>query len=164
MAKKAKKKVRTTAQRRAAAKAAWELRRKGLPAASGKSRRKKKGRSRPDTTQALSVLGVDAAHSALLSAPGYDALAFELHAAFEQSAHGKGKVRHAKGRPFDRQPILELGRLYGPGFAAGQAAKKTQEALGMLARGDTAAALAELHGAIVYTAAMASLVRESVKK
>lgn len=99
-----------------------------------------------------------------MNALGYEALAFELQNAYDQSAHGKGKVRHANDRPFDRQPILELGRLYGPGFAAGQAAKKTQEALGMLARGETAAALAELSGAIVYTAAVAVLVRESVKE
>ena len=136
-------KKRTTAQRRAAAKTAWAL-------------RKLKG-GKPDTTQAISAM-------AGMNAAGYEALAFELQTAYDQSAHGKGKARHANDRPFDRQPILELGRLYGPGFAAGQAAKKTQEALGMLARGETAAALAELSGAIVYTAAVAVRVRGSVKE
>lgn len=139
-------KKRTTAQRRAAAKAAWALRR--LKSAKAPT---------PNTVAAV-------AGTVTMNSPGYEALAFELQSAFEQSAHGKGKERHANGRPFDRQPILELGRLYGPGFSAGQAAKKTQEALGMLARGETAAALAELHGAIVYVAATAALVRESITK
>lgn len=94
---------------------------------------------------------------------GYESLADVLVRAYSQAAVGKGKERHANGKPFDRQPIMELSRLYGPGFAAGQAAKKTQEALGMLSRGETAAALAELHGAIVYVAATAALVRESAK-
>ncbi len=139
-------KKRTTAQRRAAAKAAWAL-------------RKLKSANAPTPT------GQDTAHGGMLVglSAGYEALGEELNAAYIQSSLGKGKERHANGKPFDRQPIMELSRLYGPGFAAGQAAKKTQEALGMLSRGETAAALAELHGAIVYVAATAALVRESAK-
>lgn len=140
-------KKRTTAQRRAAAKAAWAKR-------------------RLQSANAPTPTGQDITHGGVLVglSLGYEALGEELNAAYVQSSLGKGKERHANGRPFDRQPIMELGRLYGPGFAAGQAAKKTQEALGMLARGETAAALAELHGAIVYVAAVAALVRESTAK
>lgn len=91
---------------------------------------------------------------------GYEPLARELTEAYSQSAHGKGKARHANGKPFDRQPIMELGRLYGPGFAAGQAAKKAQEALGMVSRGEREKAVFEMHGAIVYLAAAAALIKE----
>jgi len=133
-------KKRTKAQRSAAAKASWE-------------RRKAQVAPTDAAVSKAVIAGV------LMTAPGYDALSRELQAAFTQSSEGKGKVRHANGRPFDRQPIMELGRLYGPGFAAGQAAKKTQEALGMLSRGEKDAALAEVHGAIVYLAATAALIR-----
>lgn len=92
--------------------------------------------------------------------PHYQVLADELQAAYRQSAEGKGKERHANGKPFDRQPIMELARMYGVGFTAGQAAKKSQEALGMLARGERDKAIHELHGAIVYLAATAAAIRE----
>lgn len=92
---------------------------------------------------------------------GYETLGRELNEAYAQSSLGKGRERHANGRPFDRQPIMENGRMFGPGFTAGQAAKKAQEALGMVRRGQTEAAIAELHGAIVYLAATAALVRET---
>lgn len=139
-------KKRTTAQRRAAAKKAWAL-------------RKLKSAKAPTPT------GQDIAHGGVLIglSAGYEALGAELNAAYEQSSLGKGKERHANGRPFDRQPIMELGRLYGPGFAAGQAAKKVQEALSMNAKGSFTKeqTLAEIHGGIVYLAALASLIRES---
>jgi len=129
---------RTTAQRRAAAKAVWARRRAATP----------------DTTQAISTLDG-------MTAIGYDTLAVELQAAFDQSAYGKGKERHANAKPFDRQPIMELARMYGTGFTAGQAAKKAQEALGMLKRGENNKAIHELHGAIVYLAATAAAIREA---
>ena len=130
---------RTTAQRRRAAKEAWKRRRlaaSGVPA------------------EGISTL-------LPMSVPGYEALATELLAAYEQSSGGKGKTRHANGRPFDRQPIMELSRLYGPGFAAGQSTKKMTEALSMLDRKlwTKEQALAEIHGAIVYAAAVAALIR-----
>ncbi len=132
-------KKRTTAQRRAAAKAAWAIR--------------KAKETTPDRTLAVSTLQG-------MNAIGYETLATELQAAYDQSAYGKGLQRHANGRAFHRQPIMENGRMFGTGFTAGQAAKKAQEALGMLRRGEADKALAELHGAIVYLAATAALVRE----
>jgi hypothetical protein len=137
-------KKRTKAQRSAAAKASW-------------ARRKA-------ATEAQPVVGQDVTHGGVLLglSAGYEALGHELNEAYLQSSLGKGKERHANGRPFDRQPILELSRLYGPGFAAGQAAKKVQEALSMLDKGvfNTEQALAEVHGGIVYLAAVAIRLRE----
>jgi hypothetical protein len=135
-------KKRTKAQRSAAAKAMW-------------ARRKLQSANKPTP-----VVPIGQLLSAFSAEPGYEALNRELAEAFNQSAYGKGKERHANSRPFDRQPILELSRLYGPGFAAGQAAKKTQEALGMLERGENDRAIAEVHGAIVYLAAVAIRMRE----
>lgn len=141
---------RTKAQRRAAARAGW------LKRNAAKAR-----------TQASNVATDIETNAALLDAgvlfpqvDGYAALLHELSAAYLQSAQGKGIQRHANGRPFDRQPIMEIGRMVGPGYATGQAQKKAQEAIGMLKRGERDRALAELHGAIVYLSAAAALIRE----
>lgn len=83
-----------------------------------------------------------------MKAEGYEDLAYVLEQAFEQAARGKGKERHANQLPFNEQPIMTLQELYGPGFALGQAAKKTQEAQRM----GTDAAVRELLGAINYIA------------
>lgn len=92
---------------------------------------------------------------------GYGDLAAILTDAYNQSARGKGKERHnGRSVPFDRQPIMEIGRMCGLGYATGQASKKTQEAVSMFNRGDTVAAERELLGAIVYTAAAIKLIRE----
>lgn len=155
-------KKRTKAQRAAAAKAAWERRKQGLGPL---YRRKGKKKSR---TQARTNVEIDIeTNAALLDAgvlfpqvDGYAALLQELSHAYLQSAKGKGVERHANGRPFDRQPIMEIGRMMGPGYATGQAAKKAQEALGMRSRGEKDRAIAELHGAIVYLSAAAALIRE----
>lgn len=93
--------------------------------------------------------------------PGYEPLFDELMHALEQSQGGKGKERHANDRPFLQQPIMEMGRMCGPGGPAQQVMKKTQEALGMVNRGEHDRAIAELHGAIVYAAACAMLIREN---
>lgn len=93
----------------------------------------------------------------------YAALQSVLDEAFLQSAEGKGNARHANDKPFDKQPILEIGRMVGPGFAAGQIMKKAQEAIGMAARGETEAAANELLGAIVYAASAVVLVREKAE-
>lgn len=83
-----------------------------------------------------------------MTAPGYEPLMAVLVEAFDQAAHGKGKERHADAKPFVDQPMQQLIALYGPGFALGQAAKKSQESQ----RLPYERARAELLGAIIYTA------------
>lgn len=92
--------------------------------------------------------------------PGYEELAEELQRALDQSQRGKGVERHANSKPFTQQPLMEISRMTGPGGAAYQAMKKTQEALGMYTRDEHDRAIAELHGAIIYAAACAMLIRE----
>lgn len=135
---------RTKAQRRAAAKLAWQ-------------RRKLQAAQQPTP---IEVAG-DGPVLYGMAVAGYETLARELTDAYGQSSEGKGKERHANGRPFDRQPIMEMGRLYGFGFQSGQAAKKVQEAIGMHNRGDVDKAVHEVHGAIVYLSALAALMRET---
>lgn len=94
------------------------------------------------------------------ASPAYAPLAAILQEAYDQAATGKGKERHANDRPFIDQPILEIGRMCGPGFDTGQSIKKQQEAMGMLARGEDDAAIRELLGAINYAAAAIILIRE----
>jgi hypothetical protein len=84
----------------------------------------------------------------LYDVPGYEALASVLIRAHAQAASGKGAERHAQGQPFDQQPMQQLIKLYGPGFALGQAAKKAQESQ----RLPKDRAVAELLGAINYLA------------
>lgn len=91
---------------------------------------------------------------------GYGDLYAILLDAFDQSAHGKGKERHANAKPFDRQPIMEIGRMVGPGYAIGQLMKKAQEAMTMQSREQFDAAERELLGVIVYAAAAVKLIRE----
>lgn len=83
----------------------------------------------------------------MMNEPGYEKLADVLRRAYDQAAHGKGRDRHANSRPFHEQPMQDLIRLHGVGFATGQASKKAGEALGLptLER-----QVAELLGAIVY--------------
>lgn len=91
---------------------------------------------------------------------GYEPLAEVLQLALDQAQAGKGKERHANGRPFDRQPIMEIGRMVGLGYPTGQAKKKIQEAVGMSNRGEADRAVNELLGAIIYSAAAILLIRE----
>lgn len=93
---------------------------------------------------------------------GYGPLARVLEDAYEQSAAGKGKERHANGRPFVKQPIIEIGRMLSSTCDGQlyQAIKKAQEASGMIDRGDFDAAERELLGGIVYLAAAVLLIRE----
>lgn len=86
----------------------------------------------------------------------YAILSDILGEAYGQAATGKGKERHANGRPWSAQPIAEIGRMVGVGFNLGQAMKKLQEASRM--EGETAAR--ELLGAIVYAASAIMLIRE----
>ena len=91
---------------------------------------------------------------------GYEELWAMLLEAFHQASEGKGKERHANDLPFMQQPVMQISRMVGPGFAAGQAMKKLQEAIGMFQRGSNTAAERELLGAIVYTAATVLAIRE----
>jgi hypothetical protein len=87
---------------------------------------------------------------------GYQLLRRVLDLALDQSANGKGKERHANDKPFDRQPMLEIGRMVGHGFCLGQAIKKAQEA----SRMEPDAAQRELLGAINYLAGAYLLLEE----
>lgn len=93
-------------------------------------------------------------------APGYEPLFGVLADAYAQSAFGKGKERHGGGKPFDRQPIMELGRMLGPDGQLFQVMKKAQEAGSMARRGEPGRAEHELLGVIVYAAAAVLLLRE----
>jgi hypothetical protein len=94
----------------------------------------------------------------------YTTLRAILDAAFNHAATGKGKERHARDLPFDKQPMLETTRLVGPGFPLGQAIKKAGEAAGMIERGQYDAAEAECLGAINYLAGAVAWMREQRKE
>ena len=82
-----------------------------------------------------------------------------LMQALEQASGGKGAQRHGQGKPFDRQPMLEISRMLNgsPIGCMYQAIKKTQEA----SRMDVDAAQRELLGAINYLAGAYLLLEES---
>lgn len=95
--------------------------------------------------------------------PRYAPLRRVLDSAYDQCASGKGADRHADGRAFIEQPIMEIGRLVGPGFALGQALKKVQEAATMVRRQKVPNAQFELLGAIVYLSAAYLLLDENME-
>lgn len=81
-----------------------------------------------------------------------------LGSAYDQAASGKGKARHACGRPWDLQPIFSIPRLLADGtFNLGQAMKKLQE----LERMDYPQARREALGAIIYLASAVVLVDQA---
>lgn len=84
---------------------------------------------------------------------GYRPLFETLMEAFRQASEGKGKERHGNGRPFLEQPIFTIAESHGAGFLTGQAVKKLCETPGLYENKGTEAAVRELLGAIVYTAA-----------
>lgn len=89
---------------------------------------------------------------------GYEPLRRVLDLALQQASGGKGAERHAMGKPFDRQPMLEISRMIGgPQGCMYQAMKKTQEA----SRMPTDAAKRELLGAINYLAGAYLLLEEN---
>ncbi len=92
--------------------------------------------------------------------PGYEKLADVLTKAYDQSARGKGRERHANDKPFLEQPIFGISRMVGLGGLTYQVCKKAQEATGMHERGSNDAAQAELLGVIVYAAAAYLLIEE----
>jgi len=81
---------------------------------------------------------------------GYESLADVLRRAYDQSARGKGAVRHAqKDEPFTNQVILQGAARFGIGALLFQAFKKSEESQRLKA----GPAVNELLGAIVYLAA-----------
>lgn len=94
----------------------------------------------------------------------YHHLMHILKLAFDQSATGKGKARHASSPVGDRrwvdQPILTNSRQLGPAAPAFQVMKKAQEAVTMAGNHNYDAAMAEMLGAIVYAAATYQLLSE----
>lgn len=88
---------------------------------------------------------------------GYHDLRRVLALAISQAADGKGKERHANGKPFSEQPLMEISRMVGSGYALGQAMKKAQESI----RLPPEMAKAELLGAINYLAAAYMLIEEN---
>ena len=82
-----------------------------------------------------------------------------LGLALEQASGGKGAQRHGQGKPFAKQPMLEISRMLNgsPIGCMYQAMKKTQEA----SRMDVDAAQRELLGAINYLAGAYLLLEES---
>ncbi len=93
--------------------------------------------------------------------PGYERLVAVLRAAHDQAAVGKGKERHANALPFHQQPMQQIGRRRGIGFILGQADKKSEEAQGMLDRGEIEASKRELLGAINYLAGAYIFIEEN---
>lgn len=91
---------------------------------------------------------------------GYEPLADVLKAALDQAQSGKGKERHATGKPFLQQPIMQLRRMVGSGYTLGQAMKKAQEAQRLPAE----QAEIDLLGAINYLAAEVLARREECQK
>lgn len=91
----------------------------------------------------------------------YQALREVLDSAFNQAAFGKGKARHANYRPFDEQPIIMLQRLQDTNAGVlFQAMKKILES----ERLPYEAAVKELLGAIVYTAAAVQFLMEKKER
>lgn len=83
---------------------------------------------------------------------GYERLAGVLERAYNQAAKHKGAERHANDKPFHEQPMQAIADRRGIGFILGQVDKKTEEAQGMIDRGENDKAVHELLGAIVYLA------------
>lgn len=78
----------------------------------------------------------------------YASLKKVLKAAYDRAAHGKGKVRHANGLPFEEQPICRLIYSFGEHCWDGQLGKKIAEADSL----DFEAGNNELLDCIVYIA------------
>jgi|SRR6478609_2023904 len=92
----------------------------------------------------------------------YQKLQTVLAHVIAQVADGKGAQRHAIGLPraFERQPMLEISRMVGPGFQLGQAMKKAQEVYGFFDAKDYDKAKEEIFGAIAYLAGAVILIDE----
>jgi hypothetical protein len=86
--------------------------------------------------------------TAIKSSPdkSYRKLEEILKAAYEQAANGKGKERHANGKPWEEQPMNTIANEEGIAFLTGQAKKKVGEARKL----PVDMAIKEYLGAIVY--------------
>ncbi len=114
--------------------------------------------------RAIAEVGADMMRAIKADVDPYHTLDGVLRNAFQQAADGKGRQRHnARNVSFDRQPIMEIGRMCGLGYPTGQAQKKTQEAVSMFNRREHHKAEAELLGAINYLAAAILLIRENME-
>lgn len=83
---------------------------------------------------------------------GYEQLGDVLQEAYDQAALGKGKERHANGKPFHEQPMQGISELIGNGDGlAFQAIKKLTEGMRME---DQKRFEAEALGAINYIAGL----------
>jgi len=78
----------------------------------------------------------------------YNELLNTLFGAYDQASVGKGKVRHAGGKPFLDQPIMWIEDQF-KSYQLGQAVKKIHESQIL----PIDAAIHELRGAIVYLSA-----------
>jgi hypothetical protein len=89
-----------------------------------------------------------------------------LELAYDQCANGKGKERHnPEGTiPFEDQPIMETTRAHGLGHSTGQAEKKLREAHNLIGLRGYDAAINEILGAIVYSAAAVLYLQEERDK
>jgi hypothetical protein len=89
--------------------------------------------------------------------PNYATLVEVLSLAYERSAFGKGRDRHATDNPFEQQPIVTEGSYFGIQPHLYQIRKKALEILRM----DTDAAQRELLDIIVYAAAAVLVLKEA---
>lgn len=96
--------------------------------------------------------------------PGYEVLARIMDEALEQAQSGKGHARHADAtQTWFEQPMLTIARglaELGPGFPAGQVAKKMHEAM----RLPPEARRRELLGVMNYVASLARLADEEADR
>ena len=95
---------------------------------------------------------------------GYESLHSVLTEALHQAQSGKGAERHANNRPFIDQPMQTTAERRGIGFLLGQVDKKTEEAQGMLERGEIDAWEREILGAINYLAGSIIHVRKNGRR
>lgn len=100
-----------------------------------------------------------------MDVPKYEGLIKIYGEALKRLTDGKGLDRHARDLlsgvvlPFDQQPSAQIARLVGLGYPLGQAMKKAQEAMGLLARGDELRAMAEIQDALNFCAIAAFTLR-----
>ena len=108
--------------------------------------------------EAVSAEAIVTKWSGLPVPEGYEALSAVMAEAINQAAFGKGLERYADHRPFHEQPIMRETEAVGLGHPAGQARKKILEAV-RCCEDHPERAIADLLGAINYTAALVIAIR-----